>query len=124
MTAPFLDINAFTAEYQGTLSTGETTTATRLLQVVSDGIRGLKPDADDFAAKQVVFEVVRDAVKYGDLGPLSDFLNRTGHREESGTFDESAKAVSDYLTARQRRLLRITAPNTAGPRGSFTKCDY
>ena len=124
MTAPFLEIDAFTAEYQGTLSAGETTTAARLLQVVSDGIRGLKPDVDTAAAQQVVFEVVRDAIKYGDLGPLSDFLNRTSHREESGTFDDAARAVDDWLTPRQRRILGITVPTTAAPRGSFKKCDY
>lgn len=121
--AAFLDINAFKAEYQGTLSSGETTTATRLLDVVSDGIRALKPDVDDKAAKQVVFEVVRDALMYGHLGPLSSFQNITSRRQEGGTFDEAAKAVDDYLTARQRKLLGITS-STVAPRGRFKKCDY
>lgn len=124
MTAPFLDLTAFTAEYQGSLSTGEQTTATRLLQVISDGIRGLKPDVDTTAATQVVFEVVRDAMKYGDLGPLSDFINRTGHREESGTFDEATRLVDDYLTKRQRRLLGVALATSAGPRGNFVRDDF
>lgn len=119
----FLDIDAFKAEYQGTLSSGETTTATRLLEVVSDGIRALKPDVDGKAAKQVVFEVVRDALMYGHLGPLSSFQNITSRRQEGGTFDEAAKAVDDYLTKRQRRMLGLS-PASAAPRGRFKKCDY
>lgn len=124
MTAPFLDITAFTAEYQGTLSAGESTTATRLLQVISDGIRALKPDVDATAAAQVVFEVVRDAMMYGHLGPLSQFENATARRKEAGTFDETAKLLDDYLTGRQRRILGIEIAATAAPRGSFTNCDY
>lgn len=122
MAASFLDIDGFTAEYQGALSTGETTTATRLLGVVSDGIRALKPDVETEAAKQVVFEVVRDAVMYGHLGPLSSFQNITSRRQEAGTFDEAAKAVDDLLTDRQKRILGIA--RRAAPRGNFPKCDY
>lgn len=124
MADPFLSISDFTTEYQGTLTTGEQTTATRLLQVVSDGIRGLKPDVNTTAAEQVVFEVVRDAIMYGDLGPLSEFSNTTSRRSESGKLDESAKMLDDYLTPRQKRYLGITTPITAGPRGYFPKCDY
>lgn len=122
MAASFLDINGFAAEYQGALSTGETTTATRLLGVVSDGIRALKPDVETEAAKQVVFEVVRDAITYGHLGPLSSFQNITSRRQEGGTFDEAAKAVDDMLTDRQKRILGIA--RRAAPRGHFPKCDY
>ena len=123
MADPFLNIDDFTAEHQGALSAGETTTATRLLQVVSDGIRALKPDVDETAAKQVVFEVVRDTLAYGHLGPLSSFQNITSRRQEGGTFDAAAKAVDDFLTARQRRLLGIGS-STVAPRGHFPKCDY
>ncbi|MGQ9348945.1 hypothetical protein [Mycolicibacterium gilvum] len=123
MAAPFLDIEAFTAEYQGALSAGETTTATRLLQVVSDGIRALKPDVDETAAKQVTFEVVRDTIAYGHLGPLSSFQNITSRRQEGGTFDEEARAVDHFLTARQRKLLGLSSA-TVEPRGRFKKCDY
>lgn len=122
MADPFLDIAGFTAEYQGTLTAGEVTTATRLLQVCSDRIRQLKPDADPVAAKQVVFEVVRDAATYGALEKLSKFENITSRRQESGTFDEAAKVVDDYLTDRHKRLLGI--PLRAAPRGSFKKWDY
>ncbi len=118
---PFLWIEEFTGEYQGTLSDGETTTATRLLQVVSDGIRGLRPDVDTNAASQVVFEVVRDCMMYGHLGPLSSFQNITSRRQEAGTFD-AARAVGDFLTKRQRKLLGLSS--SAAPRGRFKKCDY
>lgn len=104
---PFLSISEFTAEYQGTLTDGETSTATRLLQVVSDWIRQRKPDADPAAGAQVVFEVVRDAVMYGALEKLSSFQNITSRRQEAGTFDESAKVIDDYLTDRHRHLLGI-----------------
>ncbi len=107
--AAFLEIAAFTAEYQGTLSTGETATATRLLDVVSDRIRELKPGIADEspAAKQVTFEVVRDAVMYGGLERLSEFENETSRRRERGKFDEAARAVDDLLTSRHRRILGL-----------------
>lgn len=124
MANPFLSIDDFTAEYQGTLAAGEITTATRLLAVISDGIRGLKPDVDENAAKQVVFEVVRDCMQFGHLGPLSSFQNITSRRQEMGTFDAAAKAVDDYLTRRQRKLLGLPLSLTAAPRGRFKKCDY
>ncbi|MBX9641799.1 hypothetical protein ACX9NE_26790 [Mycobacterium sp. ML4] len=122
MADPFLTVDAFKAEYQGTLTAGETTTATRLLQVASDRIRALKPDADTDAAKQVVFEIVRDAANYGDLAVLSDFQNTTSRRTEAGTFDQAMKVVTDYLSDRHKKLLGI--PLRAAPRGSFKRCDY
>ena len=124
MADPYLDIDEFTDEYQGTLSDGEAITADRLLRVVSDGIRALKPDADLTAAQQVLFEVVRDEMAYGHLGPLSTFANTTSRREESGTFAQSATLVDDYLTPRHRRLLGLQVSATAAPRGSFTPGDY
>lgn len=124
MADPYLDIAEFTAEYQGTLSEGEAITAERLLQVVSDGIRALKSDADTTAAIQVVFEVVRDEMAYGHLGPLSSFTNITSRREESGTFTQAASLVDDYLTPRHRRLLGMTVSATVAPRGCFTAGDY
>ena len=107
MAEPFLSIDAFTGEYQGTLSTGETTTVTRLLQVASDRIRELKSDVDDAAAKQVVFEIVRDAVMYGHLERFSSFQNTTSRRTEAATVDEMSKAVDDLLTGRHRGMLGI-----------------
>lgn len=124
MADPYLDIDEFTAEYQGTLSDGEAVTAGRLLQVISDGIRALKPDADSTAARQVVFEVVRDEMTYGHLGPLSSFANVTSRREEKGTFERNGSLVDNYLTTRHCRLLDISLANTATPRGSFTPGDY
>lgn len=121
---PYLDIDDFTAEYQGGLSDGETTTAERLLQVVSDSIRARKPDADPTAAALVVFEVVRDAMAYGHLGPLSSFANISAHRQESGTFDGAARASEDFLTARHKRLLGIPVATAARARGAFAAGDY
>jgi hypothetical protein len=107
LTAPFLSISEFTAEYQGTLTAGQTTTATRLLQVASDRIRELKSDVATDPAKQAVFEIVRDSITYGHLDMLSSFQNVTSHRTEAGAFDEMVKAVDDLLTKRQRRMLGI-----------------
>lgn len=120
---PFLDIDEFAAEYQGALSDGERITVDRLLQVISDGIRARKPDVDPDRAAQVVFEVVRDQIAYGHLGPLSSFTNVSAHRQEAGTFD-SSRVVDDYLSARQKRLLGIAVAFNAAPRGSFTPGDY
>jgi hypothetical protein len=124
VAAPYLDVDDFAAEYQGALSDGEKTTAERLLQVVSDGIRVRKPDADVTAAALVVFEVVRDAVAYGHLGSLSSFTNITAHRQESGTFIDAGRDSDDYLTVRHKRLLGIAAASTSAPRGCFTPDDY
>lgn len=123
VSPPYLDIDDFAAEYQGALSDGEKLTAERLLQVVSDGIRERKPDANPDTAAQVLFEVVRDAVAYGNLGPLSSFSTVTAHRQEGGTFD-SSRPVDDYLSARQKRMLGIAVAYNAAPRGNFTPGDY
>jgi len=124
VTAPYLDIDEFTAEYQGALSDGESITAERLLQVVSDSIRTRKPDADPTAAALVVFEVVRDAMSFGHLGPLSSFSNITAHRQESGTFDGSARTADDFLTDRHKKMLGIPTAATLAPRARFTAGDY
>jgi hypothetical protein len=119
---PYLEIEEFTTQFGRALSVAETPVATRLLQVVSDWIRGQKSDADLTVAAQVVFEVVRDAINFGAYEGLSQFQNTTAHRTEAGTFDAEMKAVDDYLTDRQKRLLGI--PLRAVPLGSFKKCDY
>lgn len=114
MAEPFLSIEEFTVEYQGELSEGETTTATRLLTVVSDYIRLRKPDVDETAAKQVVFEVVRDSITYGPYERLSSYENETGHRRERGTFDYAVKVLDELLTAKHKLMLGISiAPKPA-----------
>lgn len=113
MADPFLSIVEFTAEYQGTLSAGESTTAERLLRVASDRIRDLAPNARTTDAQQVVFEVVRDAAMYGHLGPLSSFQNITSRRQEAGTFDEMTKTVEDLLTPRHKAMLGIATRRPA-----------
>lgn len=126
MADPFLGVDDFETQFGRTLSDAESPVAERLLQVVSDWIRGRLAPAeladDDPAARQVVFEVVRDALNYGAFERLSSFQNTTSRRTEAGTFDEALKVVDDYLTDRHKRLLGI--PLRAAPRGSFTKCDY
>ena len=121
---PYLSIDEFTSQYQGVLSDGEPIAADRLLMVISDGIRALKPDADYTAAQQVVFEVVRDEMAYGHFGPLTSFMNSTANREERGTFDRNGMLLDNYLTPRHCRLLGISIANTVAPRGAFTAGDY
>lgn len=122
MTAPFMAIADFANEYQGTLTTGETATATRLLQVASDRIRGLKADVDEEAAKQVVFEIVRDAANYGDVERLSEFDNTTSRHTESGKLDPATRVVNDYLSDRHKRILGIAL--VADPVYNFPEYDY
>lgn len=120
--ALYLEPAEFTLMYGQTLSAAETAQAALLLTVVDARIRGLNPDADANKAKQVAFEVVRDAITYGGLEKLSSFQNITSRRQESGTFDEAAKVINDYLSDRHKRLLGI--PLRAAPVGYFPKCDY
>jgi hypothetical protein len=122
MAEPFLDIGAFETQFGRDLSDAETPVATRLLQVVSDWIRDNKPDAldDDPAAQLVTFEVTRDALRYGDFGPLISFSNTVGPRAKSGTFDRGS--IEKFITDRHRRILGISV--LAGPRGKFKRCDY
>jgi hypothetical protein len=121
MTTPFLDAATF-AEWFRPLSSAEDLLAESLLQVVSDWIRNHKPGvADDDAAAQVVtFEVTRDALLYGDFGPLTSFSKTVGPRVKSATFDRTA--VEKFITDRHRRMLGISV--LASPRGLFKRCDY
>lgn len=121
---PFMSIADFVTEYPGTLTAGEKATATRLLQVVSDRIRDLKPSVEpaEPAAIQATFEVVRDAAMYGAFEKLSSFQNVTDRRQEAGALDAEMKLVDDYLSDRHKRMLGIAL--RAAPRGRFMKCDY
>lgn len=120
LSNPILGIDEFETEF-GTLSAAQTATADRLLTLASDYIRGRAPDADQNAAAQVVFEVVRDALNFGAYERLSSFDNETSKRKEQGAFN-AAINVNELLTVKHKRLLGI--PVCAAPRGSFTKCDY
>ena len=122
MPDPYLAIGPFTIQFGRTLTAAETPVATRLLQVVSDWIRARKPDADQGAAAQVAFEVVRDSITFGDLDKFSSFQNITSRRQESGTFDPAMRAVNDYLTTKHKRLLGITT--VPEPLYNFPECDY
>lgn len=118
----YLEIDDFETLYDGVLDDAQEQQAELLLQVVDARIRQLKPDADANAAKQVAFEVVRDAILYGPLEKLSEFQNITSRRTEAGTFDEAMKMVNDYLNDRQKRVLGIAL--RAAPVYSFPVCDY
>jgi hypothetical protein len=104
---PFLRIADFTIQYGSPLTAAETAVATRLLLVASERIVELNPDADPTKAAQVVFEIVRDATRYGDFEALSEFENDTSRRKERGIFDSDRRTVEDYLTKRHKRLLDI-----------------
>jgi len=119
MTSPFMEIDAFKAEF-GALTDAQTATATRLLQVVSDDIRSRKDDVAPLAAQQVVFEVVQDAMNYGEYERrLSNYVNTTSRKTDAGTFDKTRDA-DDYLSNRQKRLLGILV---AAPAYNFPDCD-
>lgn len=96
--------------------------AASLLTVVSDWIRDKKPDIvdDDQAAKVVTFEVTRDALMAGDVGPYSQVTKTTSHSSRVVAIDRSA--VERWITDRHRRMLGL--PINAAPRGHFPKCDY
>lgn len=109
MADPFLNVGQFATDLGRALTAAESSQAGRLLKVLSDKIRERKPDVDEDAAKQVVFELVRDAVLYGEYDRFSDFTNTTSRRTESGTFDPDARLIDDYLTQRQKLLLGLVA---------------
>ena len=117
MPSPFLSIGDFTIQYNESLNTAQTAVATRMLQVATDRIVELQPTPDANAAAQVVFEIVRDVIRYGDLEALSEFENDTSRRKEGGVFDLDRRAVEDYLTKRHKRILGI--PLRATPAYSF-----
>jgi hypothetical protein len=121
MAAPFLDVDAF-AEMFRPLSDPESETAGAYLEVASNWIRDQLPEiaADDPAARIVVFEVTRDALLYGDIGPFTSFSKTMGPRSRSGTIDRGS--VEKFITDRHRRMLGILL--RAGARGYFPRCDY
>lgn len=96
--------------------------AASLLTVVSDWIRDRKPDIvdDDPAAQVVTFEVTRDAMLYGEFGPVTSFTKIVGHRQQTAAIDRAA--VEKFITDRHKRILGL--PIKAAPRGHFPKCDY
>ncbi|ANN98199.1 hypothetical protein [Mycobacteroides abscessus] len=117
----FLGVEAFAAMFRP-LSAAETLVATPLLKVVDDWIRENKPGVadDDPAAKVVAFEVTRDAMLYGEFGPISSFTKTVGHRTRQASIDRTA--IERFITDRHRRMLGISL--RAKPRGHFPKCDY
>lgn len=119
---PYLEIDDFTTQFGRPLSVAEQPVAERLLQVVSDWIRGQKPDVDADAAAQVVFEVTRDQVNLGKYSAFSSFQNITAHRQEAATLKDDDDLLDEILSGRQKRLLGIAL--AAGPVYSFPVCDY
>lgn len=119
--ADFLDAATF-ADWAKNPAWATDQLAASLLWVVSDWIRERKPDLndDDQAARVVSFEVTRDALMYGDFGPMSSFSRTVGPRSKSGTIDRGV--VEKFITDRHRRMLGISL--RAAPRGRFKRCDY
>lgn len=117
----FLDVEAFVAMFRP-LSAAEKLVATPLLTVVSDWIRDKKPAIadDDPAAKIVTFEVTRDALMYGEFGPVSSFTKTVGHRTKQAAIDRAA--VEKFIGHRHYRMLGISVQAKA--RGHFPRCDY
>lgn len=122
MADPFLEFAAFETQFGRDLTEAETPVATRLLQVVSDWIRGQKPDVDLLAAEQVVFEVTRDQVNLGQYSAFSQFQNTSSLRTEAGTFKDDDDLLDEIISGRQKRLLGI--PLRAAPAYNFPVGDY
>lgn len=118
---PFLSASTF-ANWAKRPAWGTDQLAASLLIVVSDWIRDKKPDigADDTAAKVVTFEVTRDALLYGDFGPVDSYEKRTAHSSRSASINR--EAVAKFVNDRHRRMLGISL--RAAPRGHFKRCDY
>lgn len=119
--AAFLDVATF-ATWAKRPDWSSDPVATALLDVIADWIRERKPDlaSDDQAARVVSFEVARDTLMYGDLGPFKQAEKRTAHSSRSYTLDRGV--VEKFITDRHRRMLGISL--RAAPRGHFPKCDY
>ncbi|AMT72046.1 hypothetical protein [Mycobacteroides immunogenum] len=119
--AEFLDVEAFAAMYQP-LTAAEKLVAAPLLTVVSDWIRDKKPNIadDDPAAKIVTFEVTREALIYGEFGPVSSFTKTVAHRTKQAAIDR--EAVEKFIARRHYRMLGIAVQAKA--RGHFPKGDY
>ncbi|SHY74731.1 Uncharacterised protein [Mycobacteroides abscessus subsp. bolletii] len=117
----FLDVEAFAAMFRP-LSAAEKLVAAPLLTVVSDWIRDKKPAIadDDPAAKVVTFEVTRDALMYGEFGPVSSFTKTVGHRTKQAAIDR--EAVEKFIARRHYRMLGLALQAKA--RGHFPRCDY
>ncbi|UJL29927.1 hypothetical protein HZU38_05350 [Mycolicibacterium vanbaalenii] len=112
--AAFLDVATF-ATWAKRPDWSSDPVATALLDVVADWIRERKPDlaADDQAAQIVSFEVTRDALMYGDLGPFKQAEKRTAHSSRSFTLDR--EVVERFVTDRHLRMLGLST----GPRPAY-----
>ncbi|AGM12896.1 head-to-tail adaptor [Mycobacterium phage Brusacoram] len=119
--ADFLTVETL-AEWAKQPAWADSDLARALLTVVSDWIRDHKPGLadDDPAAQVVVFEVTRDALLAGDLGPYSSVTKTTSHSSRQVTIDRAV--VDMFITPRHRRMLGLGS--TAAPRGHFPKNDY
>ena len=96
--------------------------AMALLDVVEGWIRSRRPGIadDDQGARVVVFEVTRDALLSGELGPYSSIEKRTAHSSRSVTINPTV--VERFVTGRHRQMLGMGV--NAAPRGRFKKFDY
>lgn len=105
--ADFLDSDTF-ADWAKSPEWSESDLAQDLLTVVSGWIRDHKPDVsdDDPAARIVCFEVTRDALMYGDFGPVTSFSKTVGHRARAATIDRAA--LERFILDRHKRMLGLS----------------
>ncbi len=111
--ADFLDAATF-ASWAKNPAWASDPLATSLLTVVSGWIRDHKSDVadDDPAAKVVTFEVTRDAMLYGEFGPVTSFTKTVGHRTMTAAIDRAA--IEKFVTDRHKRMLGLpTSPRPA-----------
>ncbi len=113
MAAPFLDAGTF-AGWAKKPEWVSDQLAASVLVVVSDWIRDNKSGIadDDKAAQVVAFEVTRDTLLYGDLGPYASMQKTTSHSSRSGVIDR--RVVERFITERHLRILGLaTYPKPA-----------
>lgn len=118
---PFLD-QVTLAEWAKRPAWSTDPLAGALLEVVERWIRAHCPGIadDDQGARVVVFEVTRDALLSGEVGPYSSIEKRTAHSSRSVTINPAV--VERFVTGRHRQMLGMGV--RAAPRGHFPRFDY
>ncbi|MBO0882800.1 MAG: hypothetical protein J2P17_21195, partial [Mycobacterium sp.] len=86
----------------------------------NNGPQGSALPADDPTAQFVVWDVVSSSVRYGKYSRMRTFSRTTGHRMESGQFDDPMKALD--FTDNHKMLLGI--PLEAVPMSSCRPNDF
>ncbi|ORV92797.1 hypothetical protein AWC11_07285 [Mycobacterium interjectum] len=123
---PFLDLDGFTALWDGApLTVQQRAIATLLLNVASQWIYNNGPQGQalpqtDPTAQFVVWDVVSFSVRYQKYSKLSTFSEATGHRSRGGTAADPMKALE--FTDNHKMMLGI--PLEALPMSSCCPNDF